>query len=181
MGGKAWRSGEDVVSDKLPDGAFGELATGIWTLGRLLLPQELVYPMVPSTVVSHPRKVGALAVELSFDFSKDIRNKVARIRRYAATISEIEPYAPEPGAELWSGRCFEVSVQSRRVYFRRSTTISSLDTRIQLSDEPVAETAEDENEAWLAARRLAYGCSDDFLWFVQGLRTITRGLRSDDW
>jgi hypothetical protein len=177
-GERAGQPNKDVVLAKFPPGSYFDLKEGIWTLAKSMLAEELGNAIAPATVHAYPRRVGALAADLSVDFSRHEVTRKAVVSRFTATLSEIEPYRARPDSELWFWRRFLVDLVDPGLGFERGVSIlgrrSVTHVKLGVPAPPESEAGE---EAWRNAQYLGRSTSDDYRWFMKNLPVVTRGLR----
>lgn len=92
-----------MVSDKLPFGAYDELAADIWKLGKLIVPHLLTGVMAPSTITSGLYRPYAFRLdeykiaELDFDMPEADEFEFSRLDELAQAEPDEEP---DDGAEI---------------------------------------------------------------------------------
>ncbi len=163
MTGRSWRSGEDVVSTRLPGDAYVEASSGIWKLAKLLVPRQLDNAIAHSTVSAAPYRVGWRAVEPSIKFGgvDPVTDKPA-VAHYICAVSDIEPFDPIADSELWSWRSIRLDASNETVAFGYGWTIMSPEGITECGDQPPEDHMRTKGLAWRRARRLTEGNDDDF-------------------
>jgi len=177
-GGRSERFGDDLVSEKFPAGAYFGLKGGIWNLAKVMLPDEINNTIAPATVRAYPRRVGALAADLSIDFDRHEVTKSAVPSRFTAILFEIEPYRSRPDSELWFWRRFSVVLVKPGLSFARGASIVGRHAVVYVkSGASVPPEQGAGEEAWRSAQYLERSTSDDYHWFMKNLSEVTAGLQ----
>lgn len=172
------RSSPLTVSERLPSGYFGRLATDIRVLGELAVPALLAHPMAPSLVMADPLEVGSTQINLSFEYRMHPETADPVATHYTAVISDKEPYLPDPNGQVCTWLSFQLDLRRRRKVFDKGTSIVFPDGEIFLTDQPPLGQSRRSPPIWKQAQQLGKLCTrEDLRWFTERLHFAHRHFR----
>lgn len=180
MSAQAFRSGAEVVTEKLPEGAYDRLSKTILSLGRVVVPDELASPLGGIEIAAAPHSANGLILELYFACGAGGTAANPAIVRSGAAISEVEPYSGLEDADLWRWKWYSLNAAERSVAFARGVSIVSSRSTITIGSDNL-DIEHDETLAQdptlVGLERIAEeGADDDYREFVSDLDKFYVGL-----